>query len=467
MKRVCLPVLCLLFLTPGVQAQERPIYLTGGHLVDVVRGEIYEDIAIVSQGGKITGLFFDFAYNEGLIPEDAVRVDVSGKYLIPGLIDLHAHALTRFRDIEVDMEQFFRLFLKGGVTTIRAMSDDMGALIRNKTAVDAGSMDGPNIIVGSSSFEQAPGFPKLPRTDIVNNPTEARELVSNYAYEGADWIKFYNYGDEEIVRAVVDEAHSHGKKVFGHFATLGAADAARAGVDSLEHTVGLLQQALDYEDSISLTNIGYYRLFVLWPSVNEEKLDEIFKILIENGTAVVPTLTIQNVVADPEGIARRSADWFPYYQPEIYQSFQADPKRVPDAYDFSNVRDQWPESIRVQARLMAKFLHMGGLVGAGSDLNPAPPVVPGLSIHQELEYFVDGGMTPLEALRTATIMAAEILGWQSRFGSIEVGKQADIVAIEGNPLVDIGNISNIDTVVRAGKAYRISDLEEMLRNNQQ
>jgi adenine deaminase len=153
MKRVCLTVLCLLFLIPGVQAQERPIYLTGGHLVDVVRGEIYEDIAIVSQGGKITGLFFDFAYNEGLIPEDAVRVDVSGKYLIPGLIDLHAHALTRFRDIEVDMEQFFRLFLKGGVTTIRAMSDDMGALIRNKTAVDAGSMDGPNIIVGSSSFE--------------------------------------------------------------------------------------------------------------------------------------------------------------------------------------------------------------------------------------------------------------------------------------------------------------------------
>ena len=94
------------------------------------------------------------------------------------------------------MERFFRLFLKGGVTTIRAMSNDMAALIRDKAAVDAGTMDGPNIIVGSSPpyLEQAPGFPKAQRTKIVNNPTEARELVSNYAYEGADWIKFYNYG---------------------------------------------------------------------------------------------------------------------------------------------------------------------------------------------------------------------------------------------------------------------------------
>ena len=467
MRQASLAVFFCIFLTSNLRAQEQPIYLTGGHLVDVVRGEIYEDIGIVCEGGKITGLFFDFAYNENLIPAGAVRVDVGGKYLLPGLIDLHAHAGTEFRGIEVDRERFFRLFLKGGVTTIRAMSNDMAALIRDKAAVDAGTMDGPNIIVGSSSFEQAPGFPKLPRTDIVNNPTEARELVSNYAYEGADWIKFYNYGDEEIVRAVVDEAHSHGRKVFGHFATLGAADAARLGVDSLEHTVALLQKALDYEDSISMTDIGYYRLFAMWPSVNEEKLDEIFGVLIAHGTAVVPTLTIQNVVADPKGIARRSADWFPYYQPEIYQSFQADPKRVPDAYDFSNVRDQWPESIRVQARLMAKFLHMGGLVGTGSDLNAAPPVVPGLSIHQEMQYFVDGGMTPLEALRTATTMAAEILGWETRFGSIEVGKQADIVAIDGNPLVDITNISNIDTVVKSGKIYRISELEDMLRNDRQ
>ena len=82
-----------------------------------------------------------------------------------------------------------------------------------------------------------------------------------------------------------------------------------------------------------------------------------------------------------------------------------------------------------------------------------------------MEYFVDGGMTPLEALRTATIMAAEILGWETRFGSIEVGKQADIVAIDGNPLVDITNISKIDTVVKAGKVYRVSELEDMLRND--
>ena len=448
----------------GRAQAESPIYLTGGHLVDVVRGEIYEDIGVLSEDGQITGLFFDFPYNEDRIPEDAIRVDVSGKYLIPGMIDLHVHADAHGRDIDIDMEHFFQMFLAGGVTTIRAMSPNMGALIRLKTEIDAGHMDGPNLIVGSfPPIEQAPGFPRVVRTDIVNNAIEARQQVRDHAYRGAEWIKFYNYGDADITKAVVDEAHRHGRKVFGHFAMIGAAEASRLGVDSLEHTVALLQKSLDYEDSISMTGIGYYRRFILWPSVNEEKLDAIFQVLVENGTAVVPTLAIQEVLADTERLVERSSDWFDLYQPEIYQSFLEDPLRVPDVFDFSPFRDQLRESILVQARQMARFVHMGGKVGTGSDLSPSPPLVPGLATHQEMEYFVGGGMTPLEALRAATIVSAEILGWQERFGSIEVGKQADIVVIDGNPLVDITAVSNIDTVLKAGRVYRIADLKNELR----
>jgi hypothetical protein len=214
-----------------------------------------------------------------------------------------------------------------------------------------------------------------------------------------------------------------------------------------------------------MTDIGYYRLFVLWSAANPDKLDKILEVLAENGTALVPTLTPNDQGGDPEGLAARSAHWFEFYQPEIYQAFQSDAGRVPSAFDFSEVVDLWPESIQIQARLMTKFVRMGGLVGTGSDLYPAPPLVPGLSIHQEMQRFVDGGMTPLEALRTATIMSAEILGWEKRFGSIEIGKQADIVVIDGNPLMDIDNISNIDTVVKAGKVYRISDLEARLRGD--
>ena len=172
---------------------------------------------------------------------------------------------------------------------------------------------------------------------------------------------------------------------------IGAAEASRLGVDSLEHTVALLQKSLDYEDSISMTGIGYYRRFILWPSVNEEKLDAIFQVLVENGTAVVPTLAIQEVLADTERLVERSSDWFDLYQPEIYQSFLEDPLRVPDVFDFSPFRDQLRESILVQARQMARFVHMGGKVGTGSDLSPSPPLVPGLATHQEMEYFVGGG----------------------------------------------------------------------------
>ena len=163
MRRVFWTVIFVLVSLGAGRAQaDSPIYLTGGHLVDVVRGEIYEDIGVLSEGGQITGLFFDFPYNEDRIPEAAVRVDVSGKYLIPGMIDLHVHAFTRYRNIDIDMERFFRMFLAGGVTTVRAMSDDMGALISWKSQIGAASVDGPNLIVGSwPPLEQAPGFPRL------------------------------------------------------------------------------------------------------------------------------------------------------------------------------------------------------------------------------------------------------------------------------------------------------------------
>ena len=449
----------------GARAQtDAPIYLTGGHLVDVIRGEIYEDIGVLIEGDKITGLFFDFGYNADRIPDDAVYIDLSGKYLIPGLIDLHAHAYTHIGSAKVDLQHFFKMFLAGGVTTVRSMSPNIREMIRAKLEIDAGRADGPSIFTGSSpAMEQAPGFPKLVRTTIVNNPIEARSLVREHALNGADWIKFYNYGDAAVVEAVVDEAHKHGRKVFGHFATLGAAEASRLGVDSLEHTVSLLQKSLSYEDSISLTDIGYYRLFALWPKVNEEKLDEIFEVLVENGTAVIPTLAVQAVVAEPEEMNRRSAEWFDLYQKSVREEFFQDTNRVPAVYNFSAVLDDWGEAIEVQARQMARFVNMGGKVGAGSDLISAPPLVPGLSIHQELEYFVDGGMTPLQALRTATITAAEILGWPEQFGSIEIGKQADIVAIEGNPLADIRSVYNIHTVIQSGRVHPIEELKDELR----
>ena len=463
MKKVFWAIIFVVAATVAVRAEPAPsIYLSGGHLVDVIRGEIYEDIGVLIPGDEITGLFFDFTYNDSRIPADAVRVNLKGKYLIPGMLDLHVHANTKVRGIDVDMERFFKMFLAGGVTTIRAMSDDTESLVGMKLAIDSGDMEGPNLIVGSfPAFEQAPGFPKEDRTTIVNNAIEARALVRRHAYLGAEWIKFYNYGDKNITKAVVDESHRHGRKVFGHFSTLGAAEASRLGVDSLEHTVGLLQSALNYEDSISLTHIGYYRLFVLWPFVNQEKLDKTFKTLIENDTAVVPTIAIQNIVADPKGLVRRSEHWFDLYQPEIL----ATGARGVPTYNFSGTQRQWKESILVQARHIARFVNMGGKVGIGSDLNPAPPLVPGLSIHQELEYYVDGGMTPLQALRTATINSAEILGWEKRFGSIEIGKQADIVAIGGNPLMEIKEVYNVDTVIKAGRVYVVEELKDEMRNS--
>ncbi len=477
MKTFLVAVAVLIFFAPISNAQERPIYLTGGHLVDVVRGEIYEDIGVVIEADKITGLFFDFPYNEQRIPENAQRIDVSGKYLIPGLIDLHVHTQKTLQDVEIDREHLYRLLLKSGVTTARVLDREGGVRrpvamfesLKDKMAIDSGEMDGPNLIVSASGMiEEAPGFPRVVRTQIVNNADEARELVSDYAYRGAEWIKFYNYGDKEVVKAVIDEAHSHGRKVWGHFAMLGAAEASRLGVDSLEHTVALVQDALDYDTSISMTDIGYYRRFRLWTEADEDKVLKTLEVLVENKTPLIPTLAVQNIFVDRDKLARENADFFRYYQPEVYEALTAPVSHGVEGhtggFDFAQYDPKmWGESINVQARIVAKFVEMGGIVGAGSDFSlDIFPYAPGVSLHQELKTFVNGGMTPLDALRTATTNAAKILGWENRFGSIEIGKQADIIALNTNPLVNIESVADIHTIVKAGEVFPVAELNAQL-----
>ena len=477
MKTFFVALAVLVFFAPVSSAQERPLYLTGGHLVDVVRGEIYEDIGIVIEGDKITGLFFDFGYNNDRIPENAERIDVTGKYLIPGLIDLHVHTQKEVHGVPVDREHLYRLLLKAGVTTIRALDRHGGVRrpvamfdsLRDKLAIDTGEMDGPNLIVSASGMiEEAPGFPRMVRTQIVNNAVEARELVSDYAYRGAEWIKFYNYGDKEVVKAVIDEAHSHGRKVWGHFAMMGAAEASRLGVDSLEHMVALIQDGLDYETSISMTDIGYYRRFRLWTEVDEEKVLKTLEVLVENETPIIPTIAVQKIFSDRTKLLEDNAEFFRYYQPEVYDDLATPAtqgiEQHTGGFGFAKyVPREWGESARIQARIIAKFVQMGGIVGAGSDFSlDIFPYAPGVSLHQELRAFVDGGMTPLQALRTATTNAAKILGWENRFGSIEIGKQADIVALESNPLVDINSLGAIHTVIKAGEVFPIEDLNALL-----
>ncbi|MCA0201004.1 MAG: amidohydrolase family protein [Proteobacteria bacterium] len=451
-------------LAQAQKPSDSPVFLSGGTLVDVIRGEVYPDVGVLAQGGKITELFFDFPYNSARIPANAVRVDLKGKYIMPGMMDLHVHAQTNFKGVKVDLPHYMKIFMAGGVTTIRAMGSAEDNLVPLKHAIDTGAVAGPNLIIGSfPPIEQAPGFPRVERTEMVNTAIEARALTRDHIFKGAEWVKFYNYIDRDIGAAVVDEAHKHGAKVFGHFTMLGADDAAKIGVDSLEHTVSLIQKSLAYEDQIAMTDIGYYRYFVQWTKVNEKALDETFKTMIAHKTALIPTLMIQYVGADPDYLTKVSGEWFDLYQKDLFAAYQKDPLRVPAVYNFKAYGPQWKQSILAQARQVARFVKMGGRVGTGSDLSPAPPLVPGLSIRQELELFVAGGMTPLEALRSATIVPAEILGWEDRFGSIEIGKQADIVVLNANPLADIKAVGNIDSVMVAGRVYRINELTAELR----
>jgi imidazolonepropionase-like amidohydrolase len=348
-------------------------------------------------------------------PPGADVLEGSGKFLIPGLWDMHTHLAGLVADPVWSRDALLPLLIANGITGVRDMGGDLEALLGWRRAIAAGSLMGPQIVAGGPMLI-ARGKPSADQIPI-SNEAEARAAVRNLKQRGADFIKIISLPSRESFFALADEAKQQHIPFEGHVPdVVSAAEAADAGMRSIEHAVYSHLQPADAEA------------------------------FLRNHTWFTPTLySILRL-----GPAAESRD-----DPQLAYV----PQALRDEWDTAlhpsgnpEIRDRWARQFESDLALTRAFHAAGIRILAGSD-SLDRFVIPGSSLHEELALLVRAGLTPMEALQSATRDAARFLNRESEVGTIQPGRRADLVLLEANPLLDIRNTAKISAVVVAGVAH--------------
>lgn len=391
---------------------------TGVNVIDIRTGAVAEGVNLLVDGDVIQSI------SKESPPPGATVIDVAGRYVIPGLMDLHAHVIPEGIFGSKKPEETLEILLRHGVTTIRLIPLVSESAIGLAARVHTGKIPGPTIVPASTVYEKEPQR----STRGFGDPETARAWVRRDAWLGVRWIKVYNKMDAPSLRAIVDTAHSLGLQVCGHSHDVRPRESAPIGLDTVEHIVDVprscLPEGMDQPKGMPLID----QVAFLWKNAEDARCRSLMELFRKHDTGWVPTLAVTEKITEVG-----THDGVPPANPE----------------SIAGVR----HGIARAAKLAVEHHRAGGRVGLGTDF-PIDGVQPGSSAHRELVLFVEqGGATPLEALQIGTIGSARILGFDALVGSLEPGKLADFVVLGKNPLDDIDHLDSIEIVVHDGRIY--------------
>lgn len=364
------------------------------------------------------------------IPADAVRIDGRGRSLLPGLTDAHVHLFTAPE---------LSLYVANGVTAVFNLNG-APAHLRWKQAIEEGRMSGPAIYSTGPTF-----MTSLPRA-------EAEAAVDEQAAAGYDGVKIYNGVGADEYAALVASAKARRMLVIGHVPReVGAEAALRAG-QSIAHAEEFVYSYFNPKGDGEFAGIVF----------DESRIPALVSLAASSGVAVVPTIsTFRDILLQATRLEEYLANpRLAYLHPRIRATLQPGSNRYDNRYSEHDLR-QLRRALPFQRKLV-RALHAAGVpLLAGSDATNIGPVA-GFSLHEELAELVRSGLTPYDALRTATVSPARYLRRIDRYGTIEAGKAADLVLVEGNPLADIRNTARIAGVMRKGGWHDAAALRHML-----
>jgi imidazolonepropionase-like amidohydrolase len=452
---------CLLLSASAARADEpsKPVVFSDVTVIDVESGRLLPNRSVLVVGAKITAVA---PTKDFKAPDGSIIVPAAGKYLIPGMWDMHVH-------IESPMPWLLDLYLANGVTGVRDMNSE-SFLLDWRDDIRSGKQLGPRILV-SGKYLDASRSDQPPTRPTANTPEQGRELVRQRKKQRIDFIKVYSGLQPDVYRAIMDEAKLQGLPVAGHCPEMvSARDASTLGQRSIEHVTGIalttsrLEDALrkDLRDAFPDPKAGYdwevmHKVTAsAMETPDEKKQAELFALLKKNRTWQVPTLLVQKPSPPPkekEGPDPRLKYMHPALT-QLWDRIRADPK-------YQAVR----KGQFKYAKSVVRAMHRAGVpILAGTDCGSFLSVnlYPGFSLADELEMLVDCGLKADDALRTATLNPALYLSEERTFGTIAVGKSADLVLLDADPLADIGNVRKIAGVTTHGKWLSRSDLDKML-----
>jgi imidazolonepropionase-like amidohydrolase len=407
----------------------------GATLINTTGKATIANATIVIRDGKI------IAVGPGKkvkVPPDAQRIDVTGKYIIPGLWDMHAH---------YEQVEWGPIYLAAGVTTVRDVGNEFEFITAVRDAVNNGKGLGPHMLLagvvdGDSSYALG--------VERVNSPADAQMWVQRYHDAGFQQMKIYSSVKSENVRAVCTDAHSLGMTVTGHIPMgMDAYEGVNDGMDQINHIHYILdllkpkgfdsKKATRAEDMKVMASVD----------VNSDAGKQAVAFLGKHNTVIDPTMALMEFVQRPADVpADKIEPGVDHVAPELRE--QLVNGGLP------------PEQAETGQKIVQKelaiigALHRAGVrIVAGTD-----QTVPGYSLYREIELYNQAGFTPMEALQAATIVPAQVMNVDRESGSIEVGKRADFDILDANPLENIRNIRSVRSVVANGVLYESAPLWE-------
>jgi imidazolonepropionase-like amidohydrolase len=352
------------------------------------------------------------------VPAEATDIDGSGRYLMPGLGEMHAHVPTT----RAEGEEYAFLYLAGGATTIRGMLGDPSQL-ELRRRIESGEIVGPRMWLAA---------PALRGTNVPDTAT-AERLVRAAKAEGYDLLKIQEGLSAEVYRAIAATAEAVGIPFGGHVpdevGVPGALAAGQSTIDHLDNYIDALQRA--GSPALGATGAERQRLLPLY--VDEDKIEALARATLEAGVAVVPTQMLWETLRgarEPSTLTARPENRY------VPQSLRREWRnRANDIYSSASRLSAQREA-EVRQALLKSMSDEGVMILLGTD---APQVfsVPGFSLHRELPLMVESGMTPYEVLRTGTVNVAKYLGNEARAGTVAVGNNADLLLLAANPLTEI------------------------------
>ncbi|HEY7213451.1 MAG TPA: amidohydrolase family protein [Thermoanaerobaculia bacterium] len=463
MKKLLLLLLLPVLPAPSSPQAPRPLVFTHVTVIDMTGAPPSPDMTVVIAGDRITELGKSKAVRA---PEGAQVVDATGKFMIPGLWDMHVHWFNK---------DYLPLFIANGVTGIRMM---WGMPLHHqwRREIEQGALLGPRMSIASAIVDGPK--PIWPGSIAVGTDAEGRQAVIKSKQEGADFIKVYSRLPREAYFAIADEAKKQGIPFAGHVPeTVSVIEASDAGQKSIEHFTSFMEACSTREEELrkaradawanlpegqarpsraSLRPLSRQMLDTFSP----EKANALFARLARNHTWQCPTLVVQRNMAFIKDPAIHDDPRVKYMPPGIASGW--DPTgdfrlqdRTQEDYDLARAAyKKLTELVVPMRRAGVEFL-------AGTDvINPY--CFPGFSLHDELTLLVQAGLSPMEALQAATLNPARFLDKEKDLGTVAKGKIADLVVLEANPLADIGNSRKIDAVVLNGKLFPKPELQKML-----
>jgi imidazolonepropionase-like amidohydrolase len=414
------------------------VALIGATVIDGTGHAPQPDMVVVVRGTRIETV----AARQGFeIPRGVAKVDVSGRWIMPGLIDAHAHSAP----------WTLARYLASGVTSVRDVHGTLDSVLALRESVNLGSVAGPRVYTAGAMLDAVPTT--YPDAIGVRDANEARKAVDRLAVAGTDYIKVYTRITPPLLRAIVDEAQAFGLRVTAHLGLTDALTAAEIGVRSIEHLSGVPEAAAPssapFEEAHRRGFFAGWTFFERsWAGLDSAALGRVASRLAEKQTILVPTLVLHETFSRLDDPALRQDSAYAAVPDAEMRKWNVEgmiSRAGWTADDFAAFK----RSREHQNLFVREFRHAGGMIAAGTDASNQL-LVPGASMHRELELLVAAGLSATEAIAAGTRNGAMLIGADS-VGILEAGKAADLLVLTRDPLADIRNTRSVERVMVRGR----------------